>query len=330
MADHWRLGWEPLSLERWHRDGRQRQDHGLRLVLEDPSGRRGWGEMGPLPERQGRGADPCHGEHLQVLQNQLEHLGPLAGRACLEQWLVHMVRQHPCTSFALGSALWSLEPCHPGAPMTIGADAGDHGIGKNPWPTVGLLPAGAPALRALKRGIGKGWRFWKWKIGAQSWHEERPLLWELLALLEPVDGQLRLDANGRLAVAELPYWLEAATDPRISRLEQPPAPTDPHLNRLLHRSARPGLLLALDESLTHVDQVEELLQNPPISQPLLVLKPSQLGDPRRIAQLLGTWPGRSVISTGFEGSLGRAVVVDLARLAAAGGSPAPGLGQRAD
>ena len=83
--------------------------------------------------------------------------------------------------------------------------------------------------------------------------------------------------------------------------------------------------LALDESLANLDQVEHLLRAPPAGRPLLVVKPSQLGDPRRLAGLLRTWPGRCVVSSGFEGCLGQAVVHDLARLAAVGGSPAPGL-----
>lgn len=151
----------------------------------------------------------------------------------------------------------------------------------------------------------------------------------LLAMVAPVDGVLRLDANGRLDAAALPHWLEAARDPRISWLEQPLAPTDPLLERLLASPPVPGVRLALDESLTTLDQVQALLQAPPVSRPLLVVKPSQLGDPRRLAGLLRAWPGRCVISSGFEGGLGQAVVRDLARLAAEGGSPAPGLGATA-
>lgn len=207
--------------------------------------------------------------------------------------------------------------------------ASDNPPAEDSWPTVGLLPSGAAALAALERGLARGWRCWKWKIGALPWREEQPLLVALLAMLAPVEGELRLDANGRLDAALLSRWLAAAADPRIRWLEQPLAPTDPLLAQLLNRPPIPGVQLALDESLTHLDQVEGLLRTPPINRPLLVIKPSQLGDPRRVAGLLGAWPGRCVVSSGFEGRLGQAVVRDLARLAAAGGSPAPGLGATA-
>ncbi|MXW40819.1 MAG: hypothetical protein F4Z75_06735 [Synechococcus sp. SB0668_bin_15] len=330
MADHWRLRWRPLPLRRWQRDGEQRRDQGLRVELEDPHGQQGAGEISPLPERHRSGADPLDGSHLRSLQRQLEHVDPTAGRRKLERWLGPMACQHPCTAFALGSALWHLDQRHrrTGAdPMPTGAGApADAG---HPWPTVGLLPSGAAALTALERGLARGWRCWKWKIGALSWRQEQPLLAALLAMVAPVAGRLRLDANGRLNAAALSHWLAAAADPCISWLEQPLAPTDPLLERLLGRPPVPGVQLALDESLANLDQVEHLLRSPPAGRPLLVVKPSQLGDPRRLAGLLRTWPGRCVVSSGFEGSLGRAVVHDLAKLAAAGGSPAPGLGATA-
>lgn len=329
MPDHWQLRWRHLSLWRWQRDGEQRHDQGLRLELEDPHGQQTAGEISPLPERHRPGADPLDGGHLQVLRRQLEPLDFAAGRQKLEHWLHHMACQHPCTAFALGSALWSLDQQRHhddsvAGPMPGGA--GGNPDAEHPWPTVGVLPSGAAALTALERGLARGWRCWKWKIGALPVREEQPLLAALLAMLAPVDSVLRLDANGRLDAAGLFHWLEAATDPRISWLEQPLAPTDPLLERLLCRPPVNGVQLALDESLTHLDQVETLLRTPPISRPLLVIKPSQLGDPRRLARLLRAWPGRCVISSGFEGRLGEAVVHELAQVAFSGGSPAPGLG----
>ena len=326
MPDHWRLCWRPLCLRRWRRDGQQRQDRGLRLELADPHGRRAAGEISPLPERRRPGADPLHGGHLQALQRQLQHLDPAAGRRQLEHWLRPMACRHPCTAFALGSALWNLDQQrHRGGSGAMQGGAGGNVDAGEPWPTVGILPSGATALTVLARGLAHGWRCWKWKIGALPWWQEQPLLAALLAMVAPVEGQLRLDANGRLSAADLPHWLNAATHPRISWLEQPLAPGDPLLERLLCSPPSPGLQLALDESLAHLDQVEDLLQAPPVSKPLLVVKPSQLGDPRRLAHLLRAWPGCCVISSGFEGRLGQAVVRDLARLAAVGGSPAPGL-----
>ena len=336
MADHWRLRWGPLLLRRWRRDGEPRCDEGLRVELDDPHGRQGEGEISPLAERHRTGADPLDGSHLQGLQHQLEHMDFRGGVQMLECWLRTMGCHHPCTAFALGSALWHLEQQeqrHGVDPMPTVAgahpDGGNPGAvptGAHPWPTVGLLPSGVGAVTALERGLARGWRCWKWKIGALPWHEEQRLLAALLAMVAPVEGRLRLDANGRLDAAGLSHWLAAAADRRISWLEQPLAPADPLLEQLLCSPPVPGVRLALDESLVHLDQVERLLRAPPTSMPLLVVKPSQLGDPRRLAQQLGTWPGRCVISSGFEGPLGQAVVHDLARLAAAGGSPAPGLG----
>ena len=329
MPDRWRLCWRPLSLWRWRRDGEQRHDQGLHVELEDPHGQQAAGEISPLPERRRSGADPLHGGHLQALQRQLEPLDFTAGHQRLDHWLRHMACRHPCTAFALGSALWRLDQQrHRDSAGPLPAGGGNPAAG-SAWPTVGLLPSGPLALTALERGLARGWRCWKWKIGALPWRQEQPLLAALLSRLASVDGTLRLDANGRLNAAELSPWLEAAADPRICWLEQPLAPTDPLLERLLGSPPIPDVQLALDESLTQLDQVEELLRAPPDNRPLLVIKPSQLGDPRRLAGLLRAWPGRCVISTGFEGRLGQAVVHDLAKLAAAGGSPAPGLGATA-
>ena len=330
MLDHWHLCWRPFSLRRWQRDGEQRHDQGLLLELEDPHGQRAVGEISPLPERHRLEGDPLHGGHLHVLQRQLKYLGPAAGRQQLEHWLSHMACQHPCTAFALGSALWSLEQqrdhnsCGP-----MYRDIEGNPDVDCPWSAVGLLPSGPMALTVLQQGLARGWRCWKWKIGALPWREEQSLLGALLAMVVPVDGHLRLDANGCLDDADLFHWLAAAMDPRISWLEQPLAPTNPLLERLLHSPPIPGVQLALDESLANLDHVENLLQRPLINNPLLVIKPSQLGDPRRIASLLRTWPGRCVISSGFEGHIGQAVVHELAHLAAAGGSPDPGLGAMA-
>ncbi|MCY4173317.1 MAG: hypothetical protein OXF25_04500 [Cyanobacteria bacterium MAG CAR3_bin_5] len=330
MPDHWRLCWRPFSLWRWRRDGEQGRDQGLQVELEDPRGRQAAGEISPLPERGRSGADPLHGGHLEALRRQLEPLDATEGRRRLDHWLRHMACGHPCTAFALGSALWRLEQQrhrHNGPPRPDGT--GGNPAAEPAWSTVGILPAGPPALTALERGLARGWRCWKWKIGALPWRQEQPLLAALLSRLASVEGELRLDANGRLKAAELAPWLEAAADPRIRWLEQPLAPTDPLLERLLSDPPIPGVQLALDESLTQLDQVEQLLRAPLNNRPLLVIKPSQLGDPRRLAGLLRAWPGRCVVSTGFEGPLGRAMVHDLARLAAVGGSPAPGLGATA-
>ena len=300
------------------------------MELEDPRGRQAAGEISPLPERGRSGADPLHGGHLEALRRQLEPLDATEGRRRLDHWLRHMACGHPCTAFALGSALWRLEQQrhrHNGPPRPDGT--GGNPAAEPAWPRVGILPAGPPALAALERGLARGWRCWKWKIGALPWRQEQPLLAALLSRLASVEGELRLDANGRLKAAELSPWLEAAADPRIRWLEQPLAPRDPLLERLLSDPPIPGVQLALDESLTQLDQVEQLLRAPPNNRPLLVIKPSQLGDPRRLAGLLRAWPGRCVVSTGFEGPLGRAMVHDLARLAAVGGSPAPGLGATA-
>ena len=240
MPDHWRLCWRPFSLWRWRRDGQQGYDQGLQVELEDPRGRQAAGEISPLPERGRSGADPLHGGHLEALRRQLEPLDATEGRRRLDHWLRHMACGHPCTAFALGSALWRLEQQrhrHNGPPRPDGT--GGNPAAEPAWPTVGILPAGPPALTALERGLARGWRCWKWKIGALPWRQEQPLLAALLSRLASVEGELRLDANGRLKAAELAPWLEAAADPRIRWLEQPLAPEGSTAGAAAVRSPHP-------------------------------------------------------------------------------------------
>lgn len=318
----WRLQWQPFTLSRRHRGGAVRRDAGLLVQLQHPDGRWGTGELAPLPERRRTGADPQDGGHLEVLRQDLDRLDAAAGANRLAQWLQNTACRHPCSGFALGSALLLLEGHASPAPGPCPLA---------PWPPVALLPPGADAVASVDMLLEQGCRCFKWKMAAWPWAEERQWLAQLLRRLALVGGELRLDANGGISRRDLPAWLAAAADPHVAWLEQPLAADDPALDELLRcPSLPPGVRLALDESLPHLAAVEQQLRSPPLTQPLLVLKPAQLGDPRRLRELLQQWPGRCVISTSYEGEAGRAVVHQLARLAAAGGSPLPGLAAGCD
>ena len=313
----WRLRWQPFTLPRRHRRGAVRRDAGLLVQLRHPDGRWGTGELAPLPERQRAGADPLDGGHLEGLRQDLDRLDAAAGKSRLEQWLQNTACRHPCSGFALGSALLQLDGEIPPAVQ--------------PLPPVALLPPGPDAVASLDMLLEQGCRCFKWKMAAWPWAEERQWLAQLIHRLAMVGGELRLDANGGISRQDLPAWLAAAADPNVAWLEQPLAADDPALDQLLRcPSLPPGVRLALDESLSHLETVELLLRCPPITRPLLILKPAQLGDPQRLGELLLNWPGRCVISTSYEGEAGRAVVNHLARLAAAGGSPLPGLAAGCD
>ncbi|TGG82723.1 MAG: hypothetical protein ERJ69_04595 [Aphanocapsa feldmannii 288cV] len=296
----------PLPLSRRSGRGDPLPRMGQLITLTQPDGRSGRGSWAPLGSTlAGTAGTPALPTPWTVPRAKLD-------RQALEAWIRAIPADAPpsmaCLGFALGSALGELD-----------------GLWRSPLPPlepVGLLQEGAAALASLPTLQAQGIRRFKWKVAGAGLAapEEQRLLTALLAQL-PADSELRLDANGLWDPATCRGWLRILEDePRIRWIEQPLAVDDPMLPELIETH---GHRLALDESLANLRLLDVWLHR--AMPAYLVLRASQLGDPRRLMDRIAAHPGRLVISTAFEGALARPVLDHLGGLAVASGAPAPGL-----
>jgi O-succinylbenzoate synthase len=273
---------------------------GWLLRLERADGAVGWGEAGPLDGQ------------LDPLQRAIDQLGSGCDVAALERLLAAGCLPGPL-AFALGSALAELQ----GLPLRRWLAAP---------PPARLLPAGPAALERLAvllvecgHGSGPGSTApltVKWKVAVCPDDQERSLLERLLQLL-PVQGRLRLDANGGWDRPTAWRWAERlAAEPRLEWLEQPLPPGDPA--GLAELAAR--LPVALDESLQGDRRLAGRWTG------WQVRRPSQEGDPRPLLAALEAGQPRLVLSTAFETGIGGRWLGHLAALQGEGPTPAaPGL-----
>ncbi len=309
-----RLAWRPFELQLPQPLATARvtirRKRGWLLRLEGTDGAVGWGEVAPLDGEL---------EPLSAALAEPELAGgsgaPWLERAALENRLT-AGGLSGSLAFALGAALAELD-----------------GLPRGRWrpapASAVLLPAGAAVVPALRQWLAAGLPCgtqgpallrcrptFKWKVAVAPDREERALLEQLLQVL-PVDGWLRLDANGGWDRSTAWQWAERlAVEPRLAWLEQPLAPADQAGLREL--AAR--LPVALDESL-QADPA--LVASWPGWQ---VRRPSQEGDPRSLLAALEAGRPRLMLSTAFETGIGYRWLQHLAALQAEGPTPAaPGL-----
>lgn len=135
-------------------------------------------------------------------------------------------------------------------------DAGE-APGKNYLPVAALLPAGRPALEAVRAKAEAGFRVFKWKVGVGDVADELALLDDLCATL-PSGAKLRLDANGAWDRRKAERWLERCADRPVEFVEQPVAADARGAEDLLLGLAGDfPTALALDESLVGEGDVEK-------------------------------------------------------------------------
>lgn len=174
-------------------------------------------------------------------------------------------------------------------------------------PVAGLLPAGHASLKKMAELTAEGFRIFKWKVGIQSFDEEREIL-EALARALPASGLLRIDANGHWQLLEAWRWLESLQGMKC--IEFVEDPIDPALWGAAHGLAEAfSSSLALDLPMT-CDEAPRILES---AWPgYLVLKPSLFGRVGEVKEWAQRFSRRIVFSTAFETAFGYEAVLRLA------------------
>lgn len=278
-----------------------RQRSGWLLRLEGSAGGCGWGEVAPMDAAQQRRCARWVTEHG-------ESHGPLWSEEALEQELTRCPEE---VAFGLGAALAELQGL-----VGQGSD--------QPWlvapASACLLPAGdamPAALECLLASCGPQSAITvKWKVAAADGAKELRLLDQLLKML-PVEGRLRLDANGGWPFEMAQAWAERLhQDPRLEWLEQPLA-----IDVLAgHQRLHDLIPVALDEGLRLHPEWRQVWPGWQVRRPLIE------GDPRPLLRQLQQGRPWLMVSTAFETGIGRRWLDHLAGLQGQGPTPAaPGL-----
>ena len=246
---------------------------GILLRLSDEDGRVGWGEIAPIAEF----GTESMGQAIQFCRSLPPDITP--------ELFSQISATLPACQFGLESAWETMDVISEPASRLL-----SH-----------LLPSGAIALLTWRSAWQAGIRTFKWKIGFAPINEELSLLDQLVATLPP-EAQLRLDANGGLTLEQAEQWL-AQTD-RYSNIEflEQPLPPD-QLEGMLKLSDRFSTPIALDESVTTVEQLEACVQRG--WRGIFVVKAAIAGSPSRLRQVIAENQLDVVWSSVFETAIGR-------------------------
>jgi O-succinylbenzoate synthase len=265
---------------------------GVIVRLEDENGRVGFGEAAPIPwfgtETVEEIVAACGSLGERVDERRLDDL-PVALR-CLKNALV-------------AARTESVTPQNP-APRQVAA----------------LLPAGTPALPALRGRLEAGFRVFKWKVGVGDVADELAILDDLCGEL-PSGGRLRLDANGAWDRRTAERWLARCAERPVEFVEQPCfAPgTGASQGAALRQRVEDLLMglagdfptpIALDESVVADGDVDRWLGR---GWPgVIVLKPTLLADMDGTMAKLAKASTPLVFSSALETGVGAKQALSLA------------------
>ena len=248
------------------------------LRLEDEEGVVGFGEVAPVP---------WFG--TETLEKAEEFLSKAS-----EEGLPSEVPQNlPCCRFAIsccGSILrQDFEP--------------PEGVAE----IAGLLPAGHGSLKIMPELAADGFRVFKWKVGLQSFEDEREIFESLVQDL-PVNGRLRIDANGGWSFMEAWRWLEALEGEECVEFVEDPV--EPALWEAAFGFCEAfGTSVSLDLPMTP-EEAPRILEKGWSGH--WVIKPSLFGKVEDVLELTHRFSERVVFSTVFETVFGYEAVLRLA------------------
>ncbi len=258
--------------------GQWRVREGFVLRMEDDDGTVGFGEVAPVPW--------FGTETLKIAETFLSSVKADGLPSKIPKGL-------PCCRFAISCCRSVMRQDFEPSSVTA--------------PVAGLLPAGHASLEKMAELSAEGFRFFKWKMGIQSFDEERELLEALVRAL-PASGRLRIDANGSWGLVEAWRWLESLQG--MECIEFIEDPLDPALWEATRGLADAfSCLLALDLPLTSAEAPRILGSSWP---GYLVLKPSLFGRVGEVRELAQKFFRRMVFSTVFETAFGYEAVLRLA------------------
>jgi O-succinylbenzoate synthase len=264
-----------------HGDWRVRE--GVIVGLQDGLGRKGWGEIAPLPW--------FGSEDLETVLAFCQGLGGEISAQDIEKIPMSL----PACQFGFETALADL--------LSSG------NVNESEFAYSYLLPAGKEALEAWWEGWSQGGRTFKWKIGVLAGEVEREIFTQLLRQL-PAAAKFRLDANGGLSEAEAREWLQVTNGTQqVEFFEQPLPPGK--LEMMLQLSQDYETPLALDESVATLSQLKQCYQDG--WRGIFVVKGAIAGSPKQLRSFCRQHDLDLVFSSVFETEIGRKAVLQLAR-----------------
>ena len=258
---------------------------GIIICLTDSSGKKGRGEIAPLPWF---GSETLYAakEFCEQLQSRIT-----------KQAILAIPDNLPACQFAFESALEELETdsnrLKPIEHLQYSY----------------LLPSGKDALTSLRLYLDSKELTFKWKIGLAPIQQELAIFNQLIKNL-PSAAKLRLDANGGLNLQQARAWLQAAdsTSGAVEYIEQPLAA--PEFGEMLALSNEYVTPLALDESVANLKQLEDCYRLG--WRGIFVIKAAIAGSPQRLRKFCQQYQIDAVFSSVLATKIARKAALRLA------------------
>ncbi|NJN72337.1 MAG: o-succinylbenzoate synthase [Limnothrix sp. RL_2_0] len=171
-----------------------------------------------------------------------------------------------------------------------------------------LLPRKNDLLEKILSFYTEGFRTFKLKIAIKKLDQEIELCQRIIERI-PIDGKLRLDANGGLTFAEAKQWLEwGDRQSKLEFIEQPLPPEN--FEQLLWLQQNYQTAIALDESVSNLRDLRICYENG--WREIFVVKAAIAGFPSHLKTFCQNHDLDIVFSTVFETEIGRKALLNLA------------------
>ncbi|AFY40170.1 o-succinylbenzoic acid (OSB) synthetase [[Leptolyngbya] sp. PCC 7376] len=262
---------------------------GIIVTLTNTAGRQSQGEIAPLTQF-----------GTETVQQAIALCEGFGERITTED-IYSISTEYPACQFGFGSALMGFEWQPEIKPISVTM-------------LCQLIPRTADLRETnpeqLQQLIKEGHDTFKIKIHRGDIHREIAFCEQILELL-PSSAKLRLDANGRLAIAEAEVLFQwADQQSQIDFIEQPFHPKQHQDTLIFQQKYRTAI--TLDESVCTIASLKA--HYTPNSPFIYVLKPAIMGFPSQLKQFCETNPEADLVfSTVFETEIGHQFVTRLAQ-----------------
>ena len=275
----------PFRVPLYTAHGKWSEREGILIRLRSVSRQAGYGDVVPIPW--------FGTETAEESMASLRQLNLRDGQFVLPE-------NRPATAFALSCAQAMIER---------GFGIPDIDRVKTRVHSAALLPPGPDAISHLHKSIESGFTTFKWKIGVFPQREELKTLKQITDAM-PIEGKLRLDANGRLDQRKTHQLLSRLvnTTSQIDYLEQPMAPGNEQIMAALAREF--NIPVALDESIRGSSSLTKMAVGKWPGP--FVVKPSIFGALPLLIQKLKEQENRVILSSAFETAVGFQAILQLA------------------